>query len=71
MGINTWDTANMYCNGASEEIIGKALKKHEIPRHKVIIMTKCFWAACEDMGAPPSFPPPSPTPPPSTSSPPN
>lgn len=51
MGINTWDTANMYSNGVSEEIIGKALKKHKIPRHKVVIMTKCYWAACEDMGA--------------------
>lgn len=50
MGINTWDTANMYSNGVSEEIVGKALKKHNIPRHKVVIMTKCFWAACEDMG---------------------
>ena len=51
MGINTWDTANMYSNGASEEIIGKALKRHNIPRHKVVIMSKCHWAACEDMGA--------------------
>ncbi|KAM5359032.1 hypothetical protein ACJZ2D_014786 [Fusarium nematophilum] len=27
MGINTWDTADLYSNGASEEIVGKALKK--------------------------------------------
>lgn len=51
MGINTWDTANMYSNGASEEIVGKALKKYNIPRHKVVIMTKCFWATSEDMRA--------------------
>ncbi|KAK0671870.1 NADP-dependent oxidoreductase domain-containing protein [Cercophora samala] len=48
-GLNTWDTANLYCNGASEVLIGKALKKYDIPRHKVIIMTKCFWATGEEI----------------------
>jgi aryl-alcohol dehydrogenase-like predicted oxidoreductase len=47
-GVNTWDTANMYSNGASESIIGKALKKYDIPRHKVVIMTKCFQAVGEE-----------------------
>ncbi|KAF9888740.1 hypothetical protein FE257_008315 [Aspergillus nanangensis] len=42
-GLTTWDTANNYSNGRSEEIIGKAIQKYNIPRHKVIIMTKC-WA---------------------------
>jgi aryl-alcohol dehydrogenase-like predicted oxidoreductase len=41
-GLNTWDTADMYSNGISEEIIGKAMKKHGIPRERVVIMTKCF-----------------------------
>src|SRR3569833_1020548 len=41
-GVNTWDTANAYSNGESERIIGKALKKDNIPRHKIVIMTK-FW----------------------------
>jgi len=41
-GLNTWDTANIYSNGASEEIIGKAIKKYNIPRHKLVIATKCF-----------------------------
>ena len=40
-GINTWDTANVYSNGVSEEIIAKAMKKYEIPRHKLVILTKC------------------------------
>ena len=40
-GLNTWDTANVYSNGVSEEIIGKAIKKYDIPRQKVIICTKC------------------------------
>ncbi|KAL4930113.1 NADP-dependent oxidoreductase domain-containing protein [Aspergillus undulatus] len=44
-GINTWDAANVYGNGASEVIVGKALKKYSIPREKVVIMTKCFWGS--------------------------
>ncbi|KIA75391.1 hypothetical protein HK57_00110 [Aspergillus ustus] len=39
-GINTWDTANVYSNGLSEEIIGKAMQRYRIPRRKVVIMTK-------------------------------
>ncbi|UKZ80838.1 hypothetical protein TrVFT333_008603 [Trichoderma virens FT-333] len=31
-GLNTWDTADMYSNGISEETIGKALKKHSLSR---------------------------------------
>lgn len=42
LGINTWDTANNYSNGRSEEIIAKAIKTYNIPREKVVIMTKCF-----------------------------
>ncbi|KAJ5608627.1 NADP-dependent oxidoreductase domain-containing protein [Penicillium hordei] len=48
LGINTWDTANVYSNGASEAIVGKALKKYDIPREKVVIMTKCFWGVAEE-----------------------
>jgi hypothetical protein len=32
-------TANIYSNRASEEII---LEKYNIPRHKVIVLSKCF-----------------------------
>ena len=39
-GINTFDTANVYSNGESERILGKALKVHSIPREDVVIMTK-------------------------------
>lgn len=41
-GVNTWDTADMYSNGLSEEIFGKAIKKFDIPREKLVLMTKCF-----------------------------
>ena len=38
----------MYSNGKSEEIVGKAIKKYDIPREKVVIMTKCHWAVGEE-----------------------
>lgn len=34
----------MYSNGRSEEIVGKALRKYQIPREQVVIMTKIFYA---------------------------
>ncbi|CZT42938.1 related to aryl-alcohol dehydrogenases [Rhynchosporium secalis] len=46
-GLNTWDTANVYSNGASEIIIGKTIKKYQIPRHKLVILTKCHGAVGE------------------------
>ena len=51
-GLTTWDTANVYSAGYSEIIIGKALKKYDIPRHKVEILTKCFATVAEDPGLP-------------------
>lgn len=42
LGLTTWDTANVYSSGVNEEIIGKAIKKFEIPRHKVTILAKCY-----------------------------
>lgn len=39
-GINTFDTANVYSNGESERVLGKALKEYNIPRENVVIMTK-------------------------------
>jgi aryl-alcohol dehydrogenase-like predicted oxidoreductase len=59
LGINTWDTvrvitiveayrtdlpqADLYSDGRSEEIIGKALVRYKISRETVVIMTKCRW----------------------------
>ncbi|KAH7412808.1 NADP-dependent oxidoreductase domain-containing protein [Cadophora sp. MPI-SDFR-AT-0126] len=48
-GVNTWDTADMYSNGLSEEIIGKAIKKFEIPREKLVLMTKCYVYVAEQV----------------------
>ncbi|KAJ7674478.1 NADP-dependent oxidoreductase domain-containing protein [Mycena olivaceomarginata] len=33
-GINTFDTANVYSNGLSEEILGRAIKQHNLPEMK-------------------------------------
>ncbi|GFZ48860.1 oxidoreductase with NAD+ or NADP+ as acceptor [Saitozyma sp. JCM 24511] len=41
-GINTFDTANVYSFGQSEIILGKFLKKYNIPRESVVIMTKTY-----------------------------
>ncbi|KAK3331894.1 NADP-dependent oxidoreductase domain-containing protein [Cercophora scortea] len=46
-GLNTWDTANVYSNGVSETIVGKAIKKFGIPREKVVILTKCNFPVGE------------------------
>ena len=51
-GLTSWDTANVYSAGESERIIGKALKKYEIPRHRVEILTKCFATVTDDPGMP-------------------
>ncbi|KAF8176732.1 Aldo/keto reductase [Mycena galopus ATCC 62051] len=42
-GINTFDTANVYSGGISEEILGRAIKQHQFPRDKIVIMTKLYF----------------------------
>lgn len=42
-GLNFFDTANAYSNGASEEILGKAIKKYHWRRENIVIATK-LWA---------------------------
>ncbi|KAI8068720.1 voltage-gated shaker-like K+ channel, subunit [Gongronella butleri] len=46
-GINFIDTANIYSNGVSEQIVGKAIKKFNIPRSRVVVATKCFFPMFE------------------------
>lgn len=45
--IQQWDTANVYSNGESERLIGKAMKIYGIPRRKLVIMTKCCRVICD------------------------
>ncbi|KAK0188219.1 aryl-alcohol dehydrogenase [Armillaria mellea] len=42
VGINTFDTANIYSNGQSEIILGKAIKQEGLPRDGIVVMTKVF-----------------------------
>lgn len=39
-GLNFFDTANVYSNGNSEEILGKAIKKYNWRRNAIVIATK-------------------------------
>ncbi|TDL19656.1 Aldo keto reductase [Rickenella mellea] len=47
-GVTTIDTANVYSNGDSERIIGKFIKQYNIPRGKLVILTKCYHIVSED-----------------------
>jgi aryl-alcohol dehydrogenase (NADP+) len=41
-GINFFDTADVYSNGASEVVLGRALDEIGVDREDVVIATKCF-----------------------------
>ncbi|ESZ97925.1 oxidoreductase [Sclerotinia borealis F-4128] len=41
-GINFFDTANVYSNGTSEEILGAAIRKYAFPRENIVIATKLY-----------------------------
>lgn len=40
--------ADIYSHGLSEKILGKALTTYNIPRNRVVIMTKCFTGVCDE-----------------------
>ncbi|KAJ7074723.1 Aldo/keto reductase [Mycena amicta] len=46
-GLTSFDSANMYSNGESERIIGKFLKKYNIPRSKILIFSKIHHLVVE------------------------
>ncbi len=41
LGVNFFDTANVYAIGKAETIVGEALKKY--PRESYVLATKVFW----------------------------
>ncbi|KAI0806631.1 aryl-alcohol dehydrogenase [Fomes fomentarius] len=41
-GIQTFDTANVYSNGHSEIVLGKAIKALNLPREELVILTKVY-----------------------------
>src|SRR5271157_2241138 len=48
LGINFFDTADMYSDGASEEVLGRALKDLGPSRDRVVIATKLFMPMSDD-----------------------
>ncbi|KZV73288.1 Aldo/keto reductase [Peniophora sp. CONT] len=56
-GINTIDTANMYSNGVSEQIIGSFIRKNNIPRKNIVLLTKIQFFPVEDLSVNSSFVP--------------
>ncbi|OAG33815.1 hypothetical protein AYO21_12089 [Fonsecaea monophora] len=48
VGIRTWDTADVYSHGRSEQIIGKAIKQYNIPRERLVILSKCYFGVTPD-----------------------
>jgi 1-deoxyxylulose-5-phosphate synthase len=47
LGINFFDTADMYSRGVSEEILGRALKDFA-RRDRVVVATKAFYPMSDD-----------------------
>lgn len=41
LGINSFDTANVYALGEAEKIVGQALNRY--PRESYVLATKAFW----------------------------
>ena len=45
-------TADVYSNGLSESIIAKAISKYNIPRSKLVLLSKCYFGVGEDEAQP-------------------
>jgi aryl-alcohol dehydrogenase (NADP+) len=48
LGINFFDTADMYSLGESERVLGRAVKELNIPRDRVVLATKVYNAMGDD-----------------------
>ncbi|KAF8907496.1 aryl-alcohol dehydrogenase [Mucidula mucida] len=51
-GINTFDTADIYSNGYSEVVLGKAIKEYNLPRDEIVVMTKLWGVVGRDYSGP-------------------
>lgn len=43
LGINFFDTANVYSKGTSEEYLGRALKENDVARDQVVLASKVYF----------------------------
>ena len=48
LGVTLFDTADVYADGGAELALGKTL--HGIPRHRIVLATKCFFPVSDDPG---------------------
>lgn len=46
-GINFFDLADVYARGEAEKVMGRTLA--ELPRHRLVISSKCFWPMSDDI----------------------
>ncbi|KAF8907465.1 NADP-dependent oxidoreductase domain-containing protein [Mucidula mucida] len=51
-GINTFNTSDVYSNGCSEVILGKAIKEYKLPRDEIVVMTKLWGVVGRDYSGP-------------------
>ncbi|MEP7765930.1 aldo/keto reductase [Sanguibacter sp. 25GB23B1] len=49
LGINFWDTANVYGGGSSEEIVGRAMREYS-SREETVLATKIYWPMSQNPG---------------------
>lgn len=49
LGITTWDTANVYGTGTSEEIVGRAIREYS-SREGIVLATKIYWPMSQNPG---------------------
>ncbi|CCD25936.2 aldo/keto reductase NDAI_0G01600 [Naumovozyma dairenensis CBS 421] len=52
IGFRTFDTADVYSNGKSERLLGEFLRKFEIRRETVVILTKTYFRVDETLDLP-------------------
>lgn len=50
VGINFYDTADNYSAGASGKILGRAIKKYNLPRDNLVIATKVWFPVAHRIG---------------------
>src|SRR4051812_15993418 len=49
LGIDFWDTANVYAAGNSEEIVGRAIREYA-SREQIVLATKVFFPMGSNAG---------------------
>jgi len=52
VGLNSWDTADIYSPDLSEKRIAKALVKYESPRSRIMILSECYLGVSDDGSQP-------------------